>query len=263
MQGNGIEEMLRHIGKDRKGDRGCARNLLVTARKRGHRKDDGKEVLSVLCRGMRVLRRNWRCLGRSARRIPQGDIGATYINRWLDKMHRGRPLPILKSIKEQMERICAFCGEVIPDSRKSGNVKYCSTKCERKANLTPSVVGKIIERGKKKSNRHPDLVTAFGYKSAVCGWSIPTWKEGYKNFERQGGCEVHHIIPVSENGSEDSSNLILLCPNCHKMAHCGILTASELKCLTLTLEEIETKTRDYRIEAGVKYSRLLSEKYRH
>ena len=30
---------------------------------------------------------------------------------------------------------------------------------------------------------------------------------------------LHHIIPVSEGGTNDASNLILLCPNCHDLVH--------------------------------------------
>jgi 5-methylcytosine-specific restriction endonuclease McrA len=36
-----------------------------------------------------------------------------------------------------------------------------------------------------------------------------------KEKERQ----VHHIIPVSENGADDLKNLILLCNNCHTTVH--------------------------------------------
>ena len=32
--------------------------------------------------------------------------------------------------------------------------------------------------------------------------------------------EVHHIVPVYLGGLDDKNNLILLCPNCHKMVHC-------------------------------------------
>ena len=31
--------------------------------------------------------------------------------------------------------------------------------------------------------------------------------------------EVHHIVPVYLNGEDDLDNLVLLCPNCHKMVH--------------------------------------------
>lgn len=44
-----------------------------------------------------------------------------------------------------------------------------------------------------------------------------------------GGCEMHHIDAVSEGGQHELDNLILLCPNCHKLAHNGILTKDQLR----------------------------------
>ena len=34
--------------------------------------------------------------------------------------------------------------------------------------------------------------------------------------------ETHHIIPLSEKGSDDVNNVIALCPNHHREAHFGI-----------------------------------------
>ncbi|MFZ2725778.1 MAG: HNH endonuclease [Methylococcaceae bacterium] len=33
--------------------------------------------------------------------------------------------------------------------------------------------------------------------------------------------EVHHKIPLSENGDDTIENTIALCPNCHREEHCG------------------------------------------
>lgn len=33
------------------------------------------------------------------------------------------------------------------------------------------------------------------------------------------GLEIHHIIPCAQGGTNDISNLTLLCPTCHKKAH--------------------------------------------
>lgn len=40
--------------------------------------------------------------------------------------------------------------------------------------------------------------------------------------------EVHHIVPVSEGGSNDLSNVVTLCPNHHTMFHVGKVTREEL-----------------------------------
>ena len=53
--------------------------------------------------------------------------------------------------------------------------------------------------------------------------------------DRQGKpyLEVHHIIPLSENGPDELSNMVALCPNCHRRMH--ILNAAEDKA---KLEEV-------------------------
>lgn len=43
------------------------------------------------------------------------------------------------------------------------------------------------------------------------------------------GNELHHIVPISEGGANDDSNLILLCPNHHKQADMGIISKEDLR----------------------------------
>jgi len=42
-----------------------------------------------------------------------------------------------------------------------------------------------------------------------------------KDSDGNGYLEVHHIIPLSENGDDTVDNAVALCPNCHKHAHFG------------------------------------------
>ena len=44
-----------------------------------------------------------------------------------------------------------------------------------------------------------------------CGWKVCP-------------CDLHHILPQSRGGDDSHTNLTYLCPNCHRMAHAGILT---------------------------------------
>ncbi|WP_226039056.1 HNH endonuclease signature motif containing protein [Natrinema sp. DC36] len=41
--------------------------------------------------------------------------------------------------------------------------------------------------------------------------------------------EVHHIEPRSEGGPNDSSNLIVLCPDCHRKADSGAISRNKLR----------------------------------
>lgn len=45
-----------------------------------------------------------------------------------------------------------------------------------------------------------------GNKCEKCGW-------------KKSNCDVHHIIPKKDGGTNDEDNLIVLCPNCHRVEH--------------------------------------------
>lgn len=68
--------------------------------------------------------------------------------------------------------------------------------------------------------RNPDVVAerlfmANGFCEA-CGNEAPFFRDDGSPF-----LEVHHIIPLSENGSDVVENTLALCPNCHREAHYG------------------------------------------
>lgn len=46
---------------------------------------------------------------------------------------------------------------------------------------------------------------------------------------RKASCDVHHIIPVSNGGKNEITNLITLCPNCHRMVHRNLISEEKLK----------------------------------
>lgn len=35
----------------------------------------------------------------------------------------------------------------------------------------------------------------------------------------EANCDVHHILPRSKGGTNEKSNLVILCPNCHRLMH--------------------------------------------
>ncbi len=48
----------------------------------------------------------------------------------------------------------------------------------------------------------------------LCGITLD-----YKDKQGRPYLEAHHIIPLSENGSDELSNMAALCPNCHRKMH--------------------------------------------
>jgi predicted HNH restriction endonuclease len=85
---------------------------------------------------------------------------------------------------------------------------------------------RLKERSTNKA-QFRNIAKIYSCRCAVCGWHLPTITP--KGNQYQGGCELHHIIAYKDGGTETVDNLILLCPNCHKLADCGILTADELR----------------------------------
>lgn len=40
----------------------------------------------------------------------------------------------------------------------------------------------------------------------MCGWD-------------EASCDIHHITPKKQGGTDEHNNLIIVCPNCHRKIH--------------------------------------------
>jgi len=121
---------------------------------------------------------------------------------------------------------CVNCGK--PIIGRGNSAKRCFDCLEintRKGskNRTSELLKSDGEKNAKKLNTFKNIAhTLQGSCCIVCGWSIHTLING--------GCIVHHIKPVSDGGKSDpKNNAAVLCPNCHALAHAGILTEKGLK----------------------------------
>ena len=134
--------------------------------------------------------------------------------------------------------VCIVCGKPLPKG-KSNNRKYCSTRCRRKAGVTPTRVNHIMDMNNRLRNIKPLLYQAYENKCAICGWQIADHLiEGQTGTMFSYGCEIHHITAVKDGGNDADDNLILLCPNCHKMANAGVFPADKLRSLTKRLDNL-------------------------
>ena len=95
---------------------------------------------------------------------------------------------------------CEKCNEAFFGSIKKGRKARCE-ECRRKtkapdvrslATLPKRTMHKILKRMKACC--------------AICGWQHAT-------------CDVHHIVPKSKGGSHSDDNLIVVCPNHHRIIH--------------------------------------------
>ena len=148
-------------------------------------------------------------------------------------------------MRRDTERACAVCGELIPLTRPGNNTKYCSLKCARKAEAQQNI--SYIKR-RASSHNKIGLYVCCAYKSkcALCGWSAAP-DVLYHKGKRQhaNGNEIHHIIPANEGGTDEWTNVIMLCPNHHKQADLGLIDRETLRAHTKPYElSPEERMRD-------------------
>ncbi len=109
---------------------------------------------------------------------------------------------------------CEKCGDTFGSNKKfkDGARVHCS-ECKRKVpyvmmepqsilDLSKRTISKILKRSKKGCS--------------ICGWN-------------KASCDIHHIVHRKHGGTNDNSNLIVVCPNCHREIHEHNPPASELQ----------------------------------
>lgn len=131
---------------------------------------------------------------------------------------------------------CEYCGkEFTYTGTRPWLCKYCGEKCRREAyrdrnkehNRGPYA---RIEDTQKRQNVRDEMIIAYSGKCALCGWQLaPVPFLFRKKYYASYGLEMHHIVPVSEGGTAEWDNLILVCPNCHKQADMGLIPRTVLQ----------------------------------
>jgi 5-methylcytosine-specific restriction endonuclease McrA len=112
-------------------------------------------------------------------------------------------------MRDAKKRTCTVCGKLLKLNSDNFHIdprgyRGFHAKCKDCKSRDSRVHGKI-KRGKGLLN-----------KCEVCGWS-------------ESVCDRHHIKPISAGGRDCQSNLIVLCPNCHRKAHFGLITMTTLR----------------------------------
>ncbi len=122
--------------------------------------------------------------------------------------------------------VCATCGKTFyVKPYRAEKSKYCSRACfgiarfgePRDSTNSPSVAGYRNPNYKGSSNNVTARSLAFsrfGKRCMVCGFDVIV--------------AVHHIQLRSNGGTNDLTNLIVLCPNHHAMAHAHLISIDEL-----------------------------------
>lgn len=98
---------------------------------------------------------------------------------------------------------CIVCGEQFLVSIHIGKNKFKCDKCKKHNRPHSKNVNSILDCSKRTVGK---ILKRAGVGCSICGWNEST-------------CDIHHIIPREDGGSNDNSNLIIICPNCHRICH--------------------------------------------
>lgn len=82
----------------------------------------------------------------------------------------------------------------------------------------------LLDMSKRTSSK---VMKRLGIGCFTCGWDL-------------GSCDIHHIVPRSQGGTDLNENLTYICPNCHRLAHEGKLTT-----FTTVEEKVGNVWRDH------------------
>jgi hypothetical protein len=107
-------------------------------------------------------------------------------------------------------------GKKFPDRKMMTPDEILKLKKERKrssyvAKVESSSILDVSSRTARK------IILRMKLPCTMCGWYV----DGV-------GCDIHHIIPRADGGSNDHSNLAYICPNCHRLVHSGIIKSADL-----------------------------------
>lgn len=133
-----------------------------------------------------------------------------------------RNLYYLKPRTVKLEnKTCNFCNKEFQHRPYKGLGKFCSLICKNNSRrgMNPGSPNQNVRRKWKNL-----AFTSYGEKCEVCGYALLV--------------DVHHLIPRSQGGEDDATNLSVLCPNHHREIHIGILTKEDIFEFRKTLVEM-------------------------
>jgi len=141
---------------------------------------------------------------------------------------------------------CEKCGTLHDGTYGSG--RFCSIKCARgfstkakrkqineKVSRALSIDG--FTKKEREASKHAAYVRNVEATSILDmskrttmkilrRMKLPCFTCGWYHENVVG--DVHHIIPRKEGGTDENTNLTYICPNCHRLAHSGIIKPNDL-----------------------------------
>lgn len=113
------------------------------------------------------------------------------------------------------EGACEWCARPITNKRRTS---CCSKECDKKFKEATSAI-MYVNTGSASGYRN-HIFRRDNYTCQACG--TPHYRINENDIPiptTDGSLDLHHIMPVSEGGMDEPSNLVTLCRKCHKDWH--------------------------------------------
>lgn len=122
-----------------------------------------------------------------------------------------------------MEQICEYCNSNY--NVRWPNQRFCCLTCANRYNAKTkrplenhsAIVGRATKTNREiksiydvSSRTKSKILNRIGLGCCRCGW-------------KESICDLHHIIPRKQGGTDSHDNLVLVCPNCHRMLENGLI----------------------------------------
>ena len=99
---------------------------------------------------------------------------------------------------------CIRCGEIFEASVHIPASRCICNKCKKHNRVhSKKNIRTIYDLSRRTISK---ILKRINAKCSICGWS-------------ESSCDIHHIIPKKDGGTDDMNNLIMVCPNCHRICH--------------------------------------------
>jgi predicted HNH restriction endonuclease len=130
---------------------------------------------------------------------------------------------LLEDAKSSALALWSYRGALIEYVRRSRKVTIADIEAilePKKSVEETEKIEALVKESKKRTltgAQKRELERTVGWKCELCGKKLTVKPD------------IHHITPKAEGGSDRNSNLLVLCPNCHRLVHTEKISKSELK----------------------------------
>lgn len=136
-----------------------------------------------------------------------------------------------------MGKICPWCGKQIPRGVSHVCAKKPQSPNRRDRERERVRRSQEIWRQKYSDKRYKEsrrlvISRSYGLCEACGSIVFVSTNRGWKRILKSSFSGTHHVVPLSKGGTNDPSNIIVLCARCHGIAHSvacdGIVSKAEL-----------------------------------